>query len=617
MFFGALILITCICSATHIAPEDLDASLLPSYHYIIVGGGISGLVVANRLTEDLEVDVLLLEVGPLDRYEESIMVPKFIEDIVLYGTNQYYFNFTTTPQTFLDGATRTIPQGRVVGGGSVVNALVWQRGFKVDFDAWAALGNTGWGWDDLLPYFKKSETYTPPSAANAEEPDINYEADIHGEDGPIQVSFPNYIYKQSKNIYEGFNILGVPTAFDPADGTEPGANFLASSLHPTNQSRSDARRAYYDPYIARPNFHVATGQQVTRLLSTPGVNSQLNITGVEFATNSTANRKIATATREVILAAGPVHSPQLLQLSGIGPKDLLEGSDIPVLVDAPGVGQNIQDHFGVTCYYPYSNVVNYESPLLLDIDPIFNELRREEYYKSRTGQWTSGQLPEILAFTPLSLFTDNADAILSSAQNQSADRYLSANLDPTIIAGYSAQKDLIIGNLATNKTGAYELFHDNAGIMVSSVMHPFGRGYLAISSTDAFAQPVIDPRYGSNPLDIQIIVEALKFQRKFLATVPMTELLPVQILPAEFEDDDVLELIVKSGIKTEYHPSGTTSMLPAELGGVVDTHLLVYGTANLRVVDAGVFPLIPGCHIQAAVYAVAEKAADIIKANNV
>lgn len=143
--------------------------------------------------------------------------------------------------------------------------------------------------------------------------------------------------------------------------------------------------------------------------------------------------------------------------------------------------------------------------------------------------------------------------------------------------------------------------------MVSSVMHPLGRGYLAISSADPFAQPVIDPRYGSNPLDIQIIVEALKFQRKFLATAPMAELLPVQILPAEFEDDAALELIIKSGIKTEYHPSGTTSMLPKELGGVVDSHLLVYGTANLRVVDAGLFPLIPACHIQAAVYAVAEK----------
>jgi choline dehydrogenase len=161
--------------------------------------------------------------------------------------------------------------------------------------------------------------------------------------------------------------------------------------------------------------------------------------------------------------------------------------------------------------------------------------------------------------------------------------------------------------MATNSTGGYEIFHNNAGILVASILHPFGRGSVTIKSTDPFEEPTIDPRYGSNPLDIQIIIEGIKFQTKLLATTPLAKLGPLQVLPPPFTDDALLELWVKAGLKTNYHPSGTASMLPKELGGVVDTSLKVYGTANLRVVDGGVFPLLPGSHIGAAVYAVAEK----------
>ncbi|KAI4223477.1 MAG: hypothetical protein L6R36_005385, partial [Xanthoria steineri] len=644
-------------SLVHIHGRDLNAPLLESYDYIVVGCGISGLVVTNRLSEDPSVSVLCIEAGDPDRYEPIIQDPVYVGADI---GGIYDWLLSTTPQTQLDGAPRPMPQGKVLGGGSILNAMCWNRGGQDDYDAWAALGNPGWDWDGILPYFIKSETYTPVySAEIAREYSINYNPLVHGTSGPVQVSYPRFFYPQSTNLFAALNYLGVPTQFDPNDGSSAGAAFVPSDLDPINQTRSDARRTYYDPYVARPNFHVITGQHVTRILiegvdsnsvvdnPTPGGNedgngmngatsnegfgfgpagstpaldnstaarlfrrqspstSNLRITGVEFAARASDTRRAITATREVIVAAGSIHSAQLLQLSGIGPSSLLDSFGIPVALDLPGVGNNLQDHCLVGTFYPYNNV-SYPSPTQLTSNATYNAAAELEYNIFKTGPWTAGS-PNALAFNPLPLITNNSASILSGADDQDPTDFLPAGLDPTLVAGYTLQKQSLVRRLAETNVASYEIINNNAGSLTVAVMHPFSRGQCYIRSADPFEPPNIDPRWLANPVDRQVLIEALLFNRQILATPAMLPLQAAQFVPTVDDDEEALNRIINTGIRTEFHPSGTCAMLPLEQGGVVDPHLRVYGAQNLRVVDAGIFPMIPAAHLQAVVYAVAEK----------
>ncbi|MCJ1250314.1 hypothetical protein MMC30_007540 [Trapelia coarctata] len=643
--------------------RDLNPPLLNSYDYIVVGCGISGLVVSNRLSEDLTVTVLCIEAGQADNYEAIIQIPVYVGADI---GGIYDWDLSTVPQTQLDGASRPMPQGKVLGGGSILNAMCWNRGGQDDYDAWEYLGNPGWGWDGILPYFMKSETYTPVDSTEiVAEYQINYNPSVHGFSGPVQVSHPKYFYPQSVNFFQALNYLGVPTEYDQAEGTTAGAAFVPTDLHPTNQTRSDARRSYYDPYASRANFHVITGQHVTQLLiegvsenlaaqnpSTggntdgdggvsgaglgfgPGASppsasatvdptaaagsrkikkdsSTLRVLGVEFAPNATAPRQTVYATREVIVAAGALHSVQLMELSGIGPAALLEQLNITVALDLPGVGNNLQDHCLVGTFYPYNNA-SYPSPTELTSNATYNTLAEQEYYAKKTGPWTAGS-PNALAFPSLPHISANTAKILSDATAQGTIDYLLPGLDPTVIAGFKEQKDSVIQRLGTATSAAYEIINNNAGSLTISIMHPLSRGVVYINSADPFEPPLIDPRWLSNPTDRSILIEALKFNRQILATPSMRELQAAQFVPPVDADDAALNQVINNGIRTEFHPSGTLAMLPLAMGGVVDSNLLVYGTQNLRVVDASIFPLVPAAHLQAVVYAVAEKAADIIK----
>ena len=248
------------------------------------------------------------------------------------------------------------------------------------------------------------------------------------------------------------------------------------------------------------------------------------------------------------------------------------------------------------------------------------------------GPWTAGS-PNALAFNPLPLITNNTWIILLNATDQGPIDFLPAGLDQTLVAGFAAQKQSLATRLARTTTAAYEIINNNAGSLTVAVMHPFSRGTCFIQSADPFQPPAIDPRWLSNPVDRQVLVEALLFNRQILATPPMLELQPAQFVPPIDADEEAIDQIINNGLRTEFHPSGTAAMLPLEQGGVVNSHLRVYGTQNLRVVDASIFPMIPAAHLQAVVYAVAEKvdftfcivfsiaefmlqAADIIKGDN-
>ncbi|KEF61550.1 uncharacterized protein A1O9_03117 [Exophiala aquamarina CBS 119918] len=579
-----------------------------TYDYIVVGCGVSGLVVSSRLSEIEDVTVLCLEAGALDNYEAEIQIPYYIG---LQPDGFYEWGIYTTPQDQLDGVSRHIPMGKGVGGGSLINGMVWNRGNQQNFNAWNEIGNTGWGWEALLPYFEKSETYTPKDYEGAEVQPVLQNSAVHGRNGPVQVSYPNYYWPQTDNWFQALQELGIPTSAEPNAGLSAGGYFLPLDIDPNNQTRSDARRAYYDPNIQRGNFNVQPNSQVTRIIFEQG--DSLTATGVEFAAGPSSPRQTAFASREVILSAGAIHSPQILELSGIGQSSVLEDLGIDVLQNLPGVGNNLQDHGMIHLDYAYNN------PDVLGINDFatnsqFNDESAAEYYGSKTGPWTAKPSCAV-AFPSLQQTAADPAGMLSAARSAPFNLPDTYANEPTLQRGYERQLDSVLSELASEDIPAFENLNNNAGGLDLAVMRPLSRGTTHITSTDPFTPPNVDPRWLVHQFDYDVMILAMQVNQKILNTDAIAELQPSYAQIPRDANTDQLGSILRAGIGTEYHYSSTTAMLPIELGGVVSDQLRVYGTSNVRVVDTGIYPMVPGAHLQAVAYGVAERAADMIKAD--
>ncbi|TVY36012.1 Dehydrogenase [Lachnellula occidentalis] len=623
----ALYLLTLV-SSLRLDDREVNGEILDCYDYIIVGGGVSGLVVANRLTEDPTVTVLVLEAGPLDNNEETILYP--IDSGYGLGT-KYDWNLWTAPQTSLDGRARPYDK-EVVRTTMLGNHLETQAG----------AGMTENYTDNVDADFSK-RLYVQPDPS------------FHGTDGYMHVSYPRYFYNQSQLFLEGLNELGIPILKDPNNGFAAGGMLIPSNINPDNQTRSTARLAYFDGFIdRRPNLHVVTNQHVYRLIIDTATRKsrsprshphksrqnscpkdQVNdrwVSGVQFIPDGTLSIRNVTCSREVILAAGAVHTPQILEFSGIGDPNVLNKFNISTKINLPGVGNNFQDHpyLGVVYYgmqNPFSQVLwstltwsvsnmSYLTISMIDKNPTLLHQVEQEYYVNKTGPWTAGEINTV-AFPSLPSISKNWTNMIADAESQFPTAYLLPNLDPTIIAGFQAQKDILVNLLGRSDASAYEILSDNIGLLSVAALRTLSRGHVHLQDTNPFMQPLIDPRFCSNPLDCQIIVEGLLFNNRLINTSSMRLLGPAPYYP--FLQDATPETLmpaVMSGIRTEFHGAGSTSMLPLKYGGVVDSHLRVYGTKNLRIVDGGIIPLVPATHVQAAVYAIAEKASDIIKADN-
>ncbi|KAH0443793.1 choline dehydrogenase [Colletotrichum camelliae] len=583
-----------------------ESNLLPSYDYIVVGAGASGLTVANRLSEDSNVSVLIIEAGELDAGEDFVKIPGLAGGAI--GT-KYDWNTTYIANDALGGRTVSIPQGRVVGGSTKLNRMVFDRGSKSDYDRWEALGNTGWNWDSLLPYFKKNEIFTPPKADIVSEWGVEVDDTAHGKDGLMQATYSPFFWPTTKYMIDAVKELGITVAKDQANGSPIGGYFCPHNQDPTTNTRSSAREAYYDNFTTRKNLHLLTGQQVTKVLTT-GSGDSVTATGVEFAASKGANVQTATASKEVILAAGTFHTPQILQVSGIGDSALHQSIGVSTVVDLPAVGQNLHDHVLLTVV----NTINTTLPVssLLTSNETFAAAARAEYDSKHTGPFAS-PTGDFLAFLPVSTYSQASQNLNTQATSQDGTTFLPTGTPAEVVKGYQAQQKVLNERLLATDSALLEIIWSD-GAMVLGLQHPYSRGSVKVSSSSTFDAPVADAGFLRNPLDVSLLTEGVKFTRTLAATSAIKQLSPVEVVPgANVTSDEAIGDFIRQQSSTLYHPVGTCKMGAKEEGGVVDGNLKVYGVKGLRVVDASIMPLVPATHIMTTVYAVAERAADIIR----
>ncbi|TDZ31347.1 Dehydrogenase xptC [Colletotrichum spinosum] len=594
-------------SARSVCAKNTNGTdLLPSYDYVIVGAGASGLTVANRLSEDPSVTVLVIEAGELDAGEDFVKIPGLAGGAI--GT-KYDWNTTYTANDALGGRTVSIPQGKVVGGSTKLNRMVFDRGSKSDYDRWESLGNTGWNWNSLLPYFKKNEIFTPPSEEIVAEWGVQVDDAAHGKEGLMHSTYSPFFWPTTKFMIDAVKELGITVAKDQANGSPIGGYFCPHNQDPKTNTRSSAREAYYDNFTGRQNLHLITGQQATKIVTT-GSGDAVTATGVEFAASKGAQAQTANAKKEVIIAAGSLHTPQLLQVSGIGDPALHASINVPTVVDLPAVGQNLHDHVLLTVV----NTINTTLPVssLLTSNATFAAEARALYDSQHTGPFAS-PTGDFLAFLPLSTYSKAGESLLSQATTQDAASFLPAGTPAEVVRGYQAQHKVLNERLLADDSALLEVIWSD-GAMVLGLQHPYSRGSVRASSASTFDAPAADAGFLRNPLDVAFLVEAVRFTRAVAGTAAVKPLRPFEVLPGAnvTADGDIADFVRRQS-STLFHPVGTCKLGAREEGGVVDAELNVYGVKGLRIVDASVMPLAPATHTMTTVYAVAERAADIIR----
>ncbi|KAL8989551.1 MAG: hypothetical protein Q9177_001587 [Variospora cf. flavescens] len=606
-----------------------DIEIAESFDYIIIGAGTAGLVVANRLTTDPHVSALVLEAGA-DRLDDpKITTPGLLT--LTYDDPQYDWSFDTVPQLY--GKSVSHSRGKVIGGSSAINALALIYPPKSSIDAWERLGNEGWNWDAMAPYYRKFHTFNPPSKETAEALGTAYiDQEIQGNSGPIQSSFPEFHGPLGKAWPQTFKNLDFPLTSDPlsSGGQATGGFSYLSTVDPHTWERSHAGSAYYTPIKDRPNLCLLTETQVQKIILEKQSATNVVAKGVSFLDHGGMSRT-KMAKREVIVCAGAIHSPQLLELSGIGSAHILRSHGTEVFYNNPYVGENFQDHpmtgmsFEVIDGLPTIDMIR---------DPQVIQGATEAYQTSRQGPLTAGfhsvaslpvveflteegqaELGKLLdQYVELPFTTPTADHPSLSTQYTILRSLLESPSEGSIIIGMGASQMHFDKSLQKDIYAITE--PENYVSFLVALAQPFSRGSVHVKSASISDAPEIDPRYLSHPLDIEILARHMQYIPKIAATEPLASLLKSggRRLPdgIDLGSLDSAKEHCKRNLITNNHPCGTCAMMPFEDGGVVDSRLRVHGVKGLRVVDASVFPMIPRGNIQSSVYAVAEKASDLI-----
>jgi choline dehydrogenase len=538
----------------------LGASL--EFDYIIVGAGTAGCVLANRLSADPDVSVLLLEAGGKDDYF-WIDIP--IGYLYTIGNPRTDWCYTLEPDPGLNGRSIGYARGKVLGGCSSINAMIYMRGQRSDYDHWASLGNRGWGWDDVLPVFKRSEDY------------VHGPSEFHGADGELRVEERRVSWEILDAWRDAAEQSGIPKIPEFNRGDNFGNAYFQMTQR--NGSRWSVTKAFLRPIQHRTNLTVMTHAQVRRVLIEMR-DGRRRATGVELRQSDHRGRSIG-ARREVVLAAGSIGSPQTLQLSGIGPGALLQRCGVDVIHDLPGVGENLHDHLQVRMVYKVKNTVT----LNQRARSLFGKAAMAwEYFLFRTG--------------PLTMPPSQLGAFAKS--------------DPT---RSSANMEWHVQPLSLDKFGD-PLHKFNAVTPSVCNLQPTSRGHVRIVGDDAAASPAITLNYLSTDEDRQVALAGMRFTRRIMAADALARFSPEEWKPGPDceSDDDLLRAAGDLGT-TIFHPVGTCKMGSDALA-VVDDRLVVHGVDGLRVVDASIMPRITSGNTNAPTVMIAEKGAEFIRADS-
>ena len=533
--------------------EEASASDQREFDYIVVGAGSAGCVLANRLTADGKHSVLLLEAGPRDT-NPWIHIPLGYGR--LFKEKAVNWMYQTEPEPGLNGRNVFQPRGKVLGGSSSINGLLYVRGQHQDYDRWRQRGNLGWGYDDVLPYFKKAED----QARGGD--------DFHGMGGPLPVSDWRHADPLSAAFVDAAVQVGIPRNADFNGAAQEGAGFFQTTTR--GGRRASAAVAYLRPARARANLHVETSALAERILF-----EGRRAVGVTYRAAGVLRK--ARARKEILVSGGAYNSPQLLQLSGVGPADLLRRHGIDVVLDAPGVGHDLQDHLQVRIVMRCSQAITLNDIVNNPFRKVMTGLR---YAAFRTGPLT------IAAGTSGAFFKTN----------------------PRL-----ASPDIQIHFLpfSTDKMG--EKLHAFSGFTASVCqLRPESRGSLRIRSADPAAPPEIRINYLASEVDRATNVEGLKILRKILRAPALAPYVVEEVDPGDkVTSDEALLAYCRTRGSTIYHPTSTCRMGNDPLA-VVDQQLRVRGIEGLRVVDASVMPDLVSGNTNAPVIMIAEKASDMI-----
>jgi choline dehydrogenase len=516
-----------------------------TFDYVVVGAGSAGCVIANRLTEDPSVRVLLLEAGPEDG-GDAIRVPALFSG--LFGT-EVDWDYRIEPQAHYAGS-ELYPRGKTLGGSSAINLMVYIRGCRADFDAWSQRGCAGWDYGSVLPYFTKSETNS------------RHAAPLHGTHGPLHVEDRLFTHELSRSWVDAAVEWGLPCTDDFNGACQIGAGTYQVTCH--DGWRWSAADAYLKPAMDRPNLTVAVNSHASRILFYEG-----RATGVAYIRDGVEMRAHADA--EVILCGGTINSPQLLLLSGIGPAEQLLSQGIPVLVDLPGVGENLQDHV---------------------MTPIV------------WGTKDSSDLLQLASPENMAIWQEHRGGPFASNGSEVGGFWC-------VNGGASPDIQFMGGPTSFVHHGRFSPPMPNF-TMLAARTHPASRGRLWLQSADPLAPPRIDPGYFSDPEDLRYAKEGLRALLDIGAQQPFASNVQALNLPDRVPDDAALTEHIRRWSQTEYHAVGTCAMGVDE-SSVVDPSLRVRGMADLRVIDASVMPSIISGNTNAAAIMIAEKGADLIK----
>ena len=521
---------------------------MESYDYVIVGAGSAGCVLAARLSEDRDRRVLLIEAGGSDR-SPKIKIPAAFAQQFQTGLD---WNFSTEPEPGCDGRRLYVPRGRSVGGSSSMNAMLYVRGCAADYDGWAAAGCGGWSWEEVLPYFKRSERREGGADAN------------HGAGGTLNVVDPVSLSPLTELMIEAARANDYPLDPDYNDGEPDGVCIVQATQK--NGRRWSAADAFLRPVLGRPNLKLLTGSAVLGIELDAG-----RAVGVRHA----RGRRVETvrASAEVVLAAGSIGSPQLLMASGVGRADELRPLGIEPVHELAGVGRNLQDHPYVMAIWDTTNddsLLNAEKPAAMI-----------EYLRSRSG--------------PLSSTVGEA-FLWTRYDREAAAPDLQFHLAPAYFNDHGFDK--------------YERHAYSIG---SVLVAPRSRGEIRLRSADPLAKPAILGNHLTEPEDVAALVHSVKLGREIAETEPLASITGREIFPGEsVAGDDALEADIRRRVELLYHPVGTCRM-GVDDGAVVDPELRVRGVDGLRIADASIMPAITRGNTNAPTYMIAERASDLIR----